>query len=283
MVDPLSITAGAVGVVAFTQSLVQSALKIRVFCKDLKDVPIQLQETLDQIDGLGKVMCRLGNEVLREPASDVDAKMLMTSLQVCQNAAGRASAIVLELQDTIKRRRRWGAVKTVMRRPDMMATMSRLDRCKADLHLAYTIFVDWQRAKALENLQQQLEDSTFVCRRCRKDSTTMTQKSAVKTDNSISGRRRCGSQQHGKAVTICIRPPFWLCQYAVDWSFTMESGQWTTTLKFYRSLPFDHSVYRICRAGDTQHVFRLLEERKVSLTDRFVDLFQKSHSLFSVR
>lgn len=287
MTDPLSITTGAVGIIAFSQSLVESVLKIRAFCKDVRNVSAQHQETLRQLESIGKIMCRLGDRLLRESVSKPDDEMLMTSLQLCQDAASRASALALQLQSGMLKRRKWGAMRAVMRQPDMIKLIERLDRCKADLHLAYTIFIDGQRTKMMEELQQHVKCSRIVRNQITHDHETARLEQTNSNDPIcsqpvVTRRHNDQRQQRGRTISICIQPPLWLCRYAVDWSFTRSSGQWTTTLKVYRYLPFDYSIYRVCRSGDTERISRLLEEREVSLTDKFVDCFGKPHSLFSV-
>ena len=54
MADSVSMTASAFGIAAFAQQLAHSVFRIKALCRDVKNVPVELQETLGQINNISE-------------------------------------------------------------------------------------------------------------------------------------------------------------------------------------------------------------------------------------
>ncbi|KAK3701774.1 hypothetical protein LTR37_015294 [Vermiconidia calcicola] len=158
MADPVSVLASAVGIAAFAQQLAASILKIKRFCEDVKNVPVELQETLDQIANMSNIMAKLGRIEEEELDGGVDADILLQSLQLCQRAVSRISALAQEAQASMKRGKARAAVSAVLKQDTYAKMLVKLDRSKFDLHLAYSMYADARKAKELEGIRKHMQD-----------------------------------------------------------------------------------------------------------------------------
>ena len=138
MADPLSVIASGVGVAAFAQQLGQSIFTLRRLCEDIKNAPSDLKETLDQIEHISRIMERLTHD--KGPASTVDSNndILNGSLQLCQKAVDRVSKLASDLQKEIEGKKLRGSIKTALKRDSMERLLTKLDRSKTDLNIAYS-------------------------------------------------------------------------------------------------------------------------------------------------
>ena len=135
MADPLSIAGGVVGIVAFAQQLIESTIKIKRFCQDVKDAPAELDYILKQAENIEDLLRQLKQQgESAGPHVDIYRKCL----DFCQSAVGNLSTMVVELRAKM-RSSQVHRVKLVLRRKDIESMLVRLDRSRADLHLAYSI------------------------------------------------------------------------------------------------------------------------------------------------
>lgn len=152
--DPFSITSSAIGVATFTQQLVQSVIMLKQFCNDVRNAPEELKETLDEIEHITQIMQEVGRDEMQSLGGQ--GETLTRSVHLCKKAAGRIFALTTELQSNVKRNK-FGAVRAVMKQQDLRSMHEKLDRSKADLYFAYSMYLDAKRQEDTKQMMDVLE------------------------------------------------------------------------------------------------------------------------------
>jgi hypothetical protein len=273
MAEVLGAVGSIVGVAAFAQQLAQSVYKIKRFCDNVRNAPSELQDTLEHIANMVALLENLGQEAaLDHEASHLPAgAILKQCLELCRRAAERINSIANDLQNELQTRKRRAAIHIVIRQDAMDKLLTRLDRSKSDLVLAYTMFSDARRSSEMEVLRKQLQEMQMgqaqivQNTRGRSSPTDEEQQNPVKAAVSRQRKRRYGNISE-KAVRFQL--PAWFCSYACEISFQRASGCWNTSLKTFRILPWDHPASHMCMKGDVEGIRGLLDARKLTVHDR---------------
>ena len=93
-----------------------------------------------------------------EPGSDDGGDVLQASLNSRGRVVSRVAGLAIELQSEIKRRKHRGSVKAVIERRNMDAMIARLERRRADLHFAYSLYVEARGHKQVEYIRRYMEE-----------------------------------------------------------------------------------------------------------------------------
>ncbi|KAK3699823.1 hypothetical protein LTR37_016238 [Vermiconidia calcicola] len=270
MADPVSVLASAVGIAAFAQQLATSVLKMKRSCEDVKNVPIELQETLDQIENMSNIMAKLGRIEEEELDGGVDADILLQSLQLCQRAVSRISALAQEAQANMKRGKALPAVRAALKQDTYAKMLVKLDRSKADLHLAYSMYAGARKAKELEGIRKHMQDMLggrlHAIQESRSGSLPCEESGREHSLEQHSSRR---SRKKARRITGLLRLalPLWLCQRAVDLAFESAGGCWTVSWKAFRVLEPGNEAIDMCQKGDINGIKELVERRQLSIHD----------------
>lgn len=277
MTTGLDIAAGAIGIVGVAQQLTNSIFSIKRFCRQVKNAPEELRDTLDQIENMGNTMARLEGEVLSDTAVDASQEVFKASMKLRQKAVERISMLASQLQSTAKWARVRAGVKIVLNQDVLKDMLERLDRSKADLHFAYSMYTDACRRREFESLRRYLEEE----RNGQVQLIDHARMVAVPCSEAETGsipdneERRVNHGRLGKSsgaalvlnTVIHIRLPFWLCQYAWDVAFQRSSGYLTMSLKSFRVLEWDNPVWEMISTGDITSVRDLFGRRQISIHD----------------
>ena len=271
MAEPLSVVASGMGVAAFALQLAQSVTKIKKFCADVKNAPGELQEILDQIENISTIMARLGREETHSPSSSMNEDILQGSLQICQKAVDRISALASDLQDEMKSRRLRTSVRTVLKQDTIEKMLAKLDRSKTDLHIAYSMYTDARRMKELENLRRCIGEMRDGQIQMMDYTRTVSMHHPEAEDKNMPNPKRRHSTRR-KAMecsqTLHIQLPRWLCQYAWDVAFVRASGCWTVSLRSFRVLGNDRAIWDVFYEDDVDGIRDLLDRRQLSIHDQ---------------
>lgn len=286
MATGLDIAAGSLGIVSIAQQLAESVLKIRTFCKDVKNAPAELQETVDAIESMSRILTQLGQTNTEEADADSIRDIFRASLDLCKRAVERIVTLAAGLQKEMERRRFWAAVKTTLKKREIREMLEKLSHSKIELHIAYSMYADACRKRDIDKITKYMEEE----RSHRVELVEYTQKVSRAQDGANTEEHTCPTQRKrpkspngenetlGSVTTVHIQLPLWLCKYAWDVSFAKSSGLWTMSFKTYQVLPEYGIVYRLCIIGDIKTIAKLLHQRQLCLHDQFED----GNSLFSV-
>jgi GTP1/Obg family GTP-binding protein len=269
MAEAVGVVASAVGIAAFGQQLASSIQTIKEFCEAVKDAPDELRDVLDQIENISKIMARLGHLEETSPSTEVD-DVLQASAQLCRTAIGRISTLAQELEDEVKRNRVRGSVRAVLKRKGLEKLLVKLERNKADLLIAHSMYADVRKSKELERLHRFVEEMRDGQLQMIEYTKTVSSPSSNIEEKHNASRpyRRIGSRERShRALEVQVRFPLWLCQYAWDVAFERASGCWNMSLKSFRIVT-DGAVWDSVVEGNLMYIRKLLEARQLSIHDR---------------
>lgn len=146
MAEVLGIIASGVSIASIAIQIVGSVQQILDFWSSIRDAPTDIQDLLEEVQLLASLLLELDDNdndysgSSRQPAATKAA-------QYCKNAANSIDAVIKDLAEGFamsKGRRRWTAVKAVLKEKKMTKSLQRLERAKMMLSLAqqcYTQFV----------------------------------------------------------------------------------------------------------------------------------------------
>ena len=280
MATGLDVAAGALGIVGLAQQLAQSLLKIRSFCKDVKEAPIELQETISSLERASRLLIRLDEPdtgaAITSGGSNAD--VFRDSLELCKDATNRIAVLSSELQRRMNHKRFRSSVKVVRKKRDFKSMLEKLDRSKADLNMAYSMYTNARRKAEHKTICRRFDEERHTQLVIMETVRTLT-RPHVRDDGDLdpdsAEERTKGKPKKSRAlgtetsVMVQIRLPLWLCQYAWDIAVQRAGGTWTASLKTYRIVDFDSGdLSEIFEVDDVDGIRKLLQERQLSIHDQ---------------
>lgn len=273
----LDAAAGVVGILGVAQQLTSSVIKIKQFCLNVKNAPDELLDTIQTLEHFSTMLKRLGEhqELRSNPLRNVD--ILEGSLHICAKAVDRISALALFLQPAKANEKHWQAVKIVLKQKEVDRMLSKLDRSKADLQLAYTMYTDACRQEEYRSIKHYIaEERHFLLQNLVSASASVPvsdsgQRDAVCDENGIQADSHLARSQPShhidQTAAIRIHLPTWICRHAWDVAYSRGCGQWKFSFKHINIITGDHPFIRLVETDDTDGVRRLLEARQLSVHD----------------
>lgn len=275
MASGLEIAAGAIGIIGVSQQVVQTAFKARTFCKEVKDAPTELRELTQSLETLSRILIRLRETIPPETwnsqlgPSNVD--ILQASLQACHDDAARISILISDAHRMLEKKRFRGSCTLVSKKREIHSMLEKLNRSKADLSLAYSIY-------ASSNIMD--------CAVSRAPASQMHGEALLENDTS-----RCSASQRldlrrsridaasSRSMSLRLSLPRMLCKTAWEIALLQAAGQWTLSLKTYRVLDVNSPAIDMCYRGNLTGIRQMLESRALSVRDQSAD----GYPLYSVR
>ena len=285
MVAGLDIVAGSLGVIGVAQQLAASIFKIKDFCKDVKNAPEELLDTIRSMENISKILMRLDEGRTRDRSETKDGSVFQECLRISKLAADRVATLTMDLQLDVQCRRGLGAVKTVLKQREIKLMLEKLDRSRIDLQFAYTMYTDACRRHEYEAIKYHMNEERNERMQILVAAAVVSQLQDNANDDDKDSTAQLGrtssdpaSQAAKWAHTTRIHLPIWLCRYVWDLAFAHACGQWTVALKTFKILELGHDAYGMIMKDDVGGIRDLLERRQLSIHDEF----SSGHSLLSV-
>ncbi|KAH9836413.1 hypothetical protein Tdes44962_MAKER08483 [Teratosphaeria destructans] len=272
MAEAFGVAAGVVGVAGFAIQLAESVVKLKDFCSRVKGAPEELDEIVNGLQQSSNLLDRIANQ--QSSFAAVDRSLVDHSLTICSGAIKRIKAEADRLDADMRHRRLRASVKLALKEKEMDRLLLKLDRAKADLHHAYTIWSTSQLHLGQKQLAHDIASMTLVQTVTAHPTSEVVD---VKAVGSVRMRKPRGRK--GDAQKYTLRLPTWLYSQAWEMSFQRAASGWDFSLKSYRILPTMGSVYDICREGDLDNMKVLIGRKGLSIFDRF----ENGGTLLSVR
>lgn len=141
MAEVFGVITGAISVGSLAIQIFDSIQKLHEFCNAVQDVPRDFFRILEELELLGSILIELEND--SETQGILTEKVRLPSvkdpLDYCRRAAQELNNLVIELsyysKDT-KIRRKWAAVKAVLKKDRVVGIQKRLESAKSMLNLA---------------------------------------------------------------------------------------------------------------------------------------------------
>ena len=281
----LDIMAGSLGVIGGAQQLAASIFKIKDFCKDVKNAPEELLDTIRSMENFSKILMRLDEGQMGDRSETKDGSVFQQRLRISRQAADGVASLTMDLQLNVHCMRSRGAVKTVLKQREIKLMLEKLDRSRIDLQFAYTMYTDARRRHEYEAIKYYMNEERNERMQILVATAAVSQLQDNANDEDKDSTAQLGrissdpaSQSAKWAHTTRIRLPIWLCRYVWDLAFAHACGQWTVALKTFKILELGHDAYGMIMKDDVGGIRGLLERRQLSIHDEF----SSGHSLLSV-
>lgn len=285
MAAGIDIVAGTLGIVGVAQQLTQSAFAVKSFCSKVRNAPSELQDSLDRIQSLARVIGVLESKIFGDTTTfDLRAErdVLRTSLELCQKDVEGFIKFAIQLRQNAEHKSIRTGVRIVLKEEMLLNWMQRLDQSRVDMHFAYLIYTDALRSREHRVLCQQSQHNRDMLAQMIKRATElpaqdMLSGSAVLSKSGTSDNapiqsmtRRTARRHRPRRDLVRIRFPSWLGRHAWDVVSEYAAGIWTVSLKSFIVLPSEHPAFRMAQQDDVTGLQDLLVRRHVSLHDQDV-------------
>ncbi|KAK5136343.1 hypothetical protein LTR08_003469 [Meristemomyces frigidus] len=165
MAELVGIVSGAAGLASLAIQLGESVVKLKRFYDSVRSAPRDLKCIVSEIETLFPLLIRIECNPPQN-MSPVDALFVAHGLKMCRDACNNIGETAITLENSIRRQRMTGAIKTVLKERQIRDSRVKLERAKSNLtilllaHLAYVLEqqdVQIQQAAAYQIGQQRTE------------------------------------------------------------------------------------------------------------------------------
>jgi hypothetical protein len=140
MAELLGVVASGISVVQIAGQLVACLQQMCTFCKSMRDLPNDLQRTLEELQCLSDVFCQVETFNSRD-VQTASAGLLHISLLNCQAAACSLEGLVSKTNKVLSRKgkgRQLYVLRATLKKGEIKELKERLETAKSLLHLAMT-------------------------------------------------------------------------------------------------------------------------------------------------
>ncbi|THV53833.1 hypothetical protein BGAL_0041g00420 [Botrytis galanthina] len=280
MAEALGIAGSAVGIISLAVQLGDGILKLKSFWNAVKDAPEEILYILDELDITHVLLTEIEDSLGNQTISPAAAR----SLRLCQKGVDILNKAVKELEDEMKRRKKWGGVKMVIKKELLEKMEKRLGRANSLMMMAHQNYIarlsksrlDEQVRLATQQFSEMVEIRNTLHTFNSAASINITQKqisssteglSVTPSANTTSGSRSAKSlSKHQKILNAKLRLPFFsgvweLCAYQ------QSISGWTFTLRTYNVVDMNSPIMKMASEGNVAGMQQLFQSRRASLFD----------------
>ncbi|KAI9659852.1 MAG: hypothetical protein M1821_001203 [Bathelium mastoideum] len=288
MAEIFATASAAIGVAAAAGQLIDGITKLKAFCTEIRDVPDEIQETTEDLFMLIGVLEAVRREIgqlssLSEPELGASGRVLVH----LQRGLQHVGEVLLEMQEKIRKKKRWDRVRAVGMKRKLEKSVSRVQSVQ---NLLLVILTTETRAMLRRNMDAQHQELLAV-------STAITTASSSHKVINQAGRHlivATGQHSHGiknkdlqdgvsvvrksnrrtfeatssKPWTLRLRFPTWLLSRAWDLSVHQANQGWDFKLRSYNIRPRDANIFRAIVDQNIVRVRELLARAEASIYDR---------------
>ena len=144
MAEIIGVVASGISIGTLAVQIVGCVQKILDLWSTVKDAPENIRSLLEEIELLGNILSEIDSEKTWQTQTPSPRPAVVKTIEYCQEAADCISHVTKVLSEglssTSGRRRYWIAIKTVMKEKNLMRCLSRLERAKSLLNLAFQCY-----------------------------------------------------------------------------------------------------------------------------------------------
>ena len=114
MAEVFGTASAAIGVVAATGQLIDGIMKLNTFCKDIRDIPDDIQNAVEDLVSLHEVLDSIQAEMGQGgPADRIDLRSSVKVLATLQQSSRQVDEVLKEMQQKLGKQRYWGRIKAI--------------------------------------------------------------------------------------------------------------------------------------------------------------------------
>ncbi|KAI0377506.1 hypothetical protein F5Y04DRAFT_291741 [Hypomontagnella monticulosa] len=300
MAEMLGVAASGIAVAQITIQVGSTVLKLKKLWEEIKDVPDDIADLMDQIDCLEPVVWEAENSLNQGdlPSLVWDSLASKPATNYCRKALRNLTAMIDELNAQISSarggRRKLIAAKVLLKKDSLKKLEKRLENAVRMLTLAQfsylfaltrvqpDIIIQKFAALAIMDSQSQLRSTSgseaetgepIVSNHplTNPDNSTMVALShrpyrPALTKASMFGRVIV--QSYTKGYAILLQAPTWLSQRSWELYSNKAYGSWQWNIRTYSTVPRVSKVIKIAKKGSPEDLQQLCDAGLASLYDR---------------
>ncbi len=129
----------SLGIASLALQLGDCIARLKSFWSAVKDAPEEIKYLLEEIETLSFVLSDFGAN--NDPKLNQGQEATFKCFQFCKKAVGILDAVINEVEVEIKKRKRVGSVKAVLRRDVIEKLRERLMRAQSMLMLSNSLYL----------------------------------------------------------------------------------------------------------------------------------------------
>ncbi|KAF7876951.1 uncharacterized protein EAF02_008171 [Botrytis sinoallii] len=279
MAEALGIAGSAVGIISLAVQLGDGILKLKSFWMAVKHAPEEILYILDELDITHVLLMEIEDSLGSQTISPAAAR----SLRLCQKGVDILNNAVKELEDEMKRRKKWGGVKMVMKKELLEKMEKRLGRANSLMMMAHQNYIALSKSRhdeqvrlatqqfseivEIRNTLHSFNSATSIITTQQQISSSTTDLSVIPSANTTSGSRSAKTlSKYQKTLSAKLRLPFFsgvweLCAYQ------QSISGWDFKLRIYNVVDYDAPIMTLARNGDVAGMQQLFETQQASPYD----------------
>ncbi|KAF7924400.1 uncharacterized protein EAE98_007451 [Botrytis deweyae] len=280
MAEAFGVAGSAVGIISLALQLGDGILKLKSFWNAVKDAPEEILYILDELDITHVLLTEIEDSLGSQTISPAAAR----SLRLCQKGVDILNNAVKELEDEMKRRKKWGGVKMVMKKELLEKMEKRLGRANSLMMMAHQNYIaslsksrhDEQVRLATQQFSEMVEirntlhtfnSAASIVTTQQQISNSTTGLLITPSANTTSGSRSAKTlSKYQKTLSAKLRLPFFsgvweLCAYQ------QSISGWDFKLRIYNVVDYDAPIMELARVGDLAGMQQLFQTRQASPYD----------------
>jgi hypothetical protein len=135
----IGVIGSGLGIASLALQLSDCIAQLKSFWKAVKDAPEEIKYLLEEIETLSFALSDF--EANDEPKLNIGQEATFKCFQFCKKAIGVLDSVIKEVEVEIKKRRRVGSVKAVLRRDVIEKWRERLTRAQSMLMLSNSLYL----------------------------------------------------------------------------------------------------------------------------------------------
>jgi len=135
----LGIVASGMGIASLAIQIGDCIVRLKGFCDAVKDAPEEIKHLIEEIDTLSLVLS--GFETNEQPELNPGHEATAKCFQLCKKAIGILDGVVKDAEAEIKKRKRIGSVKAVLKRDVIEKLRARLMTAQSMLMLSSNTYL----------------------------------------------------------------------------------------------------------------------------------------------
>ncbi|PMD22508.1 hypothetical protein NA56DRAFT_598150 [Hyaloscypha hepaticicola] len=288
----IRLSGSGLGIASLALQVSECIMRLKTFWDSVKDAPEEIKHLIEEIKTLSLVLSDF--DTSEHPRHEATSRCY----QSCKKAVGTLDSVVKEVESEIKKRKRVGSVKAVLKKGEIEKLRERLVTTQSMLMLANNMYLvelqksnqqahyDWAKAHQyeLQQLRAIVTQSTETIlstasfqtssqRLLAEDETTPTtceSHSLSTTELRHVYQKRSSRYTRRERFRVRVQVPKWLfgLSHAIEiYGYQATSG-WNFSIQVYNVVPYDSPIFTMARKGDIVSIRHLFSTGQASPFDR---------------
>ncbi|KAH8776208.1 hypothetical protein BGZ57DRAFT_854509 [Hyaloscypha finlandica] len=271
-------------------------MRLKSFWDAVKDAPEEIKHLIDEIETLSLVLSGFETNESSEPEPMIGHEATSRYFQFCKKAVGILEAVAKQVEAEIKKRRRAGSMKAVLKKSEIEKLRERLMTAQSMLMLSNNLCLlelqkrnrqahhDWAKAHQQElqqlrivvsqSTEKILSSASFQTPSQRLLTAAETvppcESKSFSTNGARDARQMTSFRSKRRKLKARIQTPKWLfgVSRAIEIYESGATAGWNFNIQVYNVVPFGSPQFGMARLGDLVGIQHLFSTGQASPFDR---------------